>query len=117
MVVFLVGGGCIAALIPWVDAWFLMFVLFGLIAWAPAGPIVALPVAHLTPENRGIGMGVFFSYYYLGMGFFPAIAGWIRDATGSPGAPIMFAGMLFIGALVFLGLFRFAESRDVVAAG
>ena len=117
MVVFLIGGACVAALIPWIDAWLLMFVLFGLIAWAPAGPIVALPVAHLTPENRSIGMGVFFSYYYLGMGLFPAIAGWIRDMTGSPGAPIMFAGMLFIGALAFLGLLRYAESRSVVAQG
>ena len=111
MIVFLIGGGCIAALIPWVDAWFLMFALFGLIAWTPAGPIVALPVAHLKPENRGIGMGVFFSYYYVGIGLFPALAGWIRDITGSPGAPITFAGTLFIVALVFLGLFRFAETK------
>jgi len=115
MVVFLIGGGCVAALIPWVDAWFVMFVLFGLIAWTPAGPIVALPVTHLTAENRGVGMGVFFSYYYLGIGLFPTLAGWIRDETGSPGAPIMFAGTLFIGALVFLGLFRFAEGRFVPA--
>ena len=115
MVFFLVGGGCVATLIPWVDAWFVMFVLFGLIAWTPAGPIVALPVAHLTSENRGIGMGVFFSYYYLGIGLFPTLAGWIRDTTGSPGAPITFAGTLFIGALVFLGLFRFAEARFVSA--
>ena len=115
MIVFLIGGGCIAALIPWIDAWLIMFVLFGLIAWTPAGPIVALPVAHLTPENRGIGMGVFFSYYYLGIGLFPAIAGWIRDITGSPEAPITFAGTLFIAALAFLGLFRFAEARFVSA--
>jgi MFS family permease len=115
MVVFLIGGGCVAALIPWVDAWFVMFVLFGLIAWTPAGPIVALPVAHLSSENRGIGMGVFFSYYYLGIGLFPTLSGWIRDTTGSPGAPITFAGTLFIGALVFLGLFRFAEARLVSA--
>ena len=113
MVFFLAGGGCVAMLIPWVDAWFIMFVLFGLIAWTPAGPIVALPVAHLTPGNRGIGMGVFFSYYYLGIGLFPTLAGWIRDTTGSPGAPIMFAGTLFIVALVFLGLFRFAEATIV----
>jgi len=115
MVVFLIGGGCIAAIIPWVDSWFVMFALFGLIAWTPAGPIVSLPVAHLTAENRGVGMGVFFSYYYLGIGLFPPLAGWMRDTTGSPGVPIMFAGALFIGALVFLGLFRFAEGRFVSA--
>lgn len=115
MIVFLIGGGCIAALIPWIDAWFIMFVLFGLIAWTPAGPIVALPVAHLNTENRGIGMGVFFSYYYLGIGLFPTLAGWIRDVSGSPGAPITFAGTLFIGALVFLGLFRLAEIKFAAA--
>ena len=113
MVFFLIGGGCITAMIPWVDSWFVMFALFGLIAWTPAGPIVSLPVAHLTAENRGVGMGVFFSYYYLGIGLFPSLAGWMRDTTGSPGAPIMFAGTLFIGALVFLGLYRFAEVRLV----
>jgi MFS family permease len=113
MVFFLFGGGCIAAVIPWVDSWFVMFTLFGLIAWAPAGPIVSLPVAHLTAENRAVGMGVFFSYYYLGIGLFPSLAGWIRDTTGAPGAPIMFAGTLFIGALVFLGLYRLAEVRFV----
>jgi len=111
MIIFLVGGGCVAVLIPLVKAWLIMFILFGLIAWTPAGPIVSLPVRHLTSENRGIGMGVFFSYYYLGIGLFPALAGWIRDTTGSPGAPITFAGMLFIVALVFLGLLRFAEIR------
>jgi predicted MFS family arabinose efflux permease len=114
MVFFLIGGGCVAAIIPWVDSWYVMFALFGLIAWTPAGPIVSLPVAHLTAENRGVGMGVFFSYYYLGIGLFPTLAGWMRDTTGSPGAPIMFAGTLFIGALVFLGLYRLAEVRFVL---
>jgi hypothetical protein len=60
-------------------------------------------------------MGVFFSYYYLGIGLFPSIAGWIRDTTGSPGAPLVFAGTLFIWALVFLGLLRAAERRALVA--
>ena len=111
MIVLLLGAACIAAAIPWVDSWLIIFVLFGLIAWAPAGPIVALPVAHLTAQNRGVGMGLFFSYYYLGMGLFPALAGWIRDTTSSPGAPILFAASLFIGALLFLGLLRLFEAR------
>lgn len=116
MIVLLSAAACIAAAIPWVDSWLIIFVLFGLIAWAPAGPIVALPVAHLTAQNRGLGMGLFFSYYYLGMGLFPALAGWIRDSTGSPAAPILFAASLFIGAVLFLGLLRLFEARQPTGA-
>jgi len=116
MIALLLGGACIAAAITWVESWLILFVLFGLVAWAPAGPIVALPVAHLTAQNRGLGMGLFFSYYYLGMGLFPALAGWIRDTTGSPGAPILFAASLFIGAVLFLGLLRLFEARQPRAA-
>jgi predicted MFS family arabinose efflux permease len=111
MTAFLIGAGAIAFMIPWVDAWLVMFVLFGLVAWTPAGPIVALPVVHLTTENRAAGMGIFFSYYYLGIGLFAPLAGWLRDVTGYPGAPLMFAGALFGGALLFLGLLRNAELR------
>jgi MFS family permease len=112
MIALLLGGACIAAAIPWVDSRLIIFVLFGLIAWAPAGPIVALPVAHLTAQNRGVGMGLFFSYYYLGMGLFPALAGWIRDTTDAPAAPILFAASLFVGAVLFLGLLRLFEARQ-----
>ena len=73
--------------------------------------IDAIQVGFRSQENRAIGMGVFFSYYYLGIGLFPALAGWMRDITGSPGVPLVLAGTLFISALVFLGLFRFAETR------
>ena len=67
--VLLIGGGLVSFLIAWTDAWLIMFCLFSIIAWAPAGPIVALPVAFLTTENRALGMGIFLSYYYLGIGF------------------------------------------------
>jgi len=38
-------------------------------------------------------------------------AGRIRDTTGSPGAPILFAASPFVGALLFLGLLRLFEAR------
>jgi len=46
MIALLLDGACIAAAIPWVDSWLIIFVLFGLIAWAPAG--YAIP-----PARRG----------------------------------------------------------------
>lgn len=86
-----------------------MYALFGLIAWAPAGAIVALPVKHLNVSNRAVGMGVFFSYYYVGTGVLSLVAGWLRDITGKAEAPILFAGLLFFIGLVFLAWLRVAE--------
>ena len=37
------------------------FVMFVILAWASAGPIMALPAEVLHPDNRGPGMGIFFS--------------------------------------------------------
>jgi predicted MFS family arabinose efflux permease len=102
-------SGLLTIAIPSLDSWLLAFVAFGLIAWAPAGPIVALPVHVLRQENRAPGLGVFYSYYYVGIGLFAPIAGFLRDLTGDPGAPIVFAGALMLAALVFLLLLRVAE--------
>lgn len=109
IVVTLIGGGAITAVIPVFDLPLLWFVLFGVIAWAPAGPIVALPIQVLNVRNRGIGMGLFFSYYYLGIGVFSPIAGWLRDVSGDPGAPIYFAAVLMLAACLVLFLFRVVE--------
>ena len=39
--------------------------LFGLIGVAPAGVIMALSASAMKPENRALGMGLFFSIYFL----------------------------------------------------
>jgi predicted MFS family arabinose efflux permease len=109
MVVSLAAAAAICAAMPWADSPLWPFVAFGVLAWAPAGPIMALASESLSPANRALGMGVFYTWYYAGMGTLPAIAGLVRDATRSADAPVYLAGAMMLGSLVFVGLLRRAR--------
>lgn len=103
-----------ALVIVWIPdgAWPLVtFILFGVFAWSPAGPIMALPGDVLHPENRGPGMGIFFTWYYVGMGVLPTVAGLTYDLTGNSAAPLYFAAMMMMACVPLLGVFRVLASR------
>jgi len=80
----------------------LLYVAFGITAFAAAGPIMALPSGVLTPPNRAAGMGVFYTVYYLAMGILPGVAGMLHDALG-PRAPLIFAAVLMLISVVAQG--------------
>jgi MFS family permease len=78
--------------IPFLPAPVLWFGVLGL-AFGPAGGLImALPSRVLRPENRAVGMGIFYTIYYVGMSVCPTIAGLLRDLAGDPAAPLFFAG-------------------------
>ena len=74
--------------------------LFGVLAAPPACLIMAMAGRALSPASRGFGMGIFYTQFYAGMALLPALAGWMRDLTGDPGAPLL-AGVVCL--LVALG--------------
>jgi len=85
--------------------------VFGLIGMAPAGLIMALTASAMKPENRALGMGLFFTSYFLIQAPAPAIAGWLYDLTANAFWPILFAiALFFITALANLA-FRHAQKR------
>ncbi len=106
MVVSLMVTVGICAVLPWAESPLLPFIAFGVFAWAPAGPIMALVSETLSADNRAVGMGVFYTWYYAGMGALPPLAGLARDLSGSPAAPIYFASAMMLCALGCVGLFR-----------
>ena len=71
-----------------------------------AGPIVALPSQALAPQNRGPGLGVFFTWYYGAMAAGPFFAGLGQDLTGSPAVPMIIGGAAFMATAAFVGLFH-----------
>ncbi len=106
MAVSLTAAVAICAVLPWTESPLLPFIAFGVFAWAPAGPIMALVSETLSADNRAVGMGVFFTWYYAAMGVLPPLAGLARDLSGSPDAPIYFASAMMLCALACVGLFR-----------
>jgi len=72
---------------------------------------MVLPSEVLRRQNRAVGMGVFFTWYYAGMALLTPVAGILRDASGAAGAPLYFAGGLEFAALLILVLFRLSQRR------
>jgi MFS family permease len=80
-------------------------IVIGLFAGPPAGAIMALPAEFLRPEVRAKGMGIYFTWYYVGMAILPPLAGWLGDATGIISAPLIFASVVMAATMVSLGVF------------
>jgi MFS family permease len=110
----LVGFAVMLAAAIYVPLWAVpaVFIVLGLIAGLPAGPIMSLPSLVLRAETRALGMGVFFTIYYIAFMVAPAIAGWLADQAGTAAAPFMLGVFMLAVCLVSLGLFR----RDLVRA-
>ena len=111
----IVVGGIATALVcwamplwPWVT---LGFVLAGITMGPPAGPIMSLPSEALPPQRRGMGLGIYFTWYYMGMAFFPALGGMAQDATGSAAWPIGIAGGFMALTSVALAIFLLLHRR------
>ena len=93
-----------------------LFTLIGLLLALPAGLIMALPGKSVRPERLAIAMGVYFTCHYGGIGLLSALAGYTRDLTGSPAAPLWFAGAMLIFATLMLMQYRSVYSRVPDAA-
>lgn len=80
--------------------------VFGALGSAHCSVIVAMGTGSTRPEHRAVGMGMFYTTYYIGGGVLPALCGRAADAVGSP------AGALYAAAAVsLLGIPAFATHR------
>jgi len=93
-----------------------IYILMGLFAGLAAGPIMGLPSEVLTPENRGIGIGIFLSLFYVGVVLAPILAGALLETTGNPGVAFYLGSvLLMLGCLAQLA-FRFLAKRVIFSA-
>jgi MFS family permease len=82
-----------------VDAPILWGMIFGTVAAMPGGLIVELGALSCRPENRAVGMGIFYITYYVGGAAMPALCGMAADWAGDPGGALVFAA-----AVALLGI-------------
>jgi predicted MFS family arabinose efflux permease len=111
MMASLAAFGLSALLVPTAPSLALM-TFIGAVAGLPAGAMMVLPAEVLRPPNRAAGMGVFFTCYYAGMALLTPVGGILRDASGAPGAPLLFAGGLVFAAMAVLALLRLSQRRQ-----
>jgi predicted MFS family arabinose efflux permease len=107
--------GLATALVPAAPSLPLM-TFVGAVVGLPCGAMMVLPGEVLRPQTRSAGMGVFYTWYYVGMALLVPAAGVLRDASGSAGAPLWFAGALVFVAMAVLLLFRLVQRRAPGAA-
>jgi MFS family permease len=105
------GIGLGMCLLPYWPYPVVLFILLGFIFGPPVGIMMALPTEVLHPENRAVGMGLFWTFFYGGMSVLTTLTGLSRDLTQSPAAPLVFGGMLLITAIIIFAIFRMFQSR------
>lgn len=89
----------------------LFSLILGLFGMAPAGLIIAFSGAAMASERRALGIGFYFSLYFLLVTPVPAIAGWLLDRSGAAYHAIVFAAVLFSLTVVATVCFRVYQRR------
>jgi predicted MFS family arabinose efflux permease len=89
----------------------LWLVVAGFFSALGAGVQVTLPLEALDPRVRAFGLGIFYMWWYSGFSLLPWAAGWTRDVTGNPAAPIYFGIAMVALTAPLLLLFRALQFR------
>ncbi len=89
----------------------LLLLVLGVIFGLPSGLIVAMPARVLRPEQRAVGMGLFYSVFYAGLGVFAPFAGWVRDLTAIDTAPFVVAAVLTSATALAIPVFLILARR------
>ena len=106
----LIGTVIVGGLIPYTNAPFVTFLLFG-VFYAVCAPVVAsLPAEVLSPGNRGPGFGVYYICYFAGSAVLPVVGGYLKDVTGTAASSVLFGVAMMVATLLLVSLFRLAQA-------
>jgi len=97
-----------AARAPWPALW---LVASGILLGLPPGIMMALLPRAVRPEHLATALGVFYALFYLGMAVSQTIAGALRDVTGDPAMPLLFASGLMLATIAAVAVFWRIEGR------
>lgn len=77
-------------------------VALGIVGGIAAGPILSLTARSLQPGNRALGMGVFYTVFYVGMMLGPILAGAYARMAGGAAAALDFGGAVTLLCIALL---------------
>ena len=100
-----------SALAGWPIAW---SVLVGILGSIQPGVLMAVGTLSARPENRAVGMGIFYSLYYLGGTFSPALCGVVADYMGEPEGGLLAAAAISALAIPLYLLHRSLAAHETM---
>lgn len=92
-----------------------LFLLLGLLAGIPAGAILSLPARVLSAPTRAIGMGLFFTMFYVAVGLGPMLAGRLATTSGTLATTFDFGVGLLLACPLLLMLFHTLKRQTAAA--
>jgi hypothetical protein len=99
------------------DAVIPAFVALGVVAGLAVGPIMSLPARILIPEVRAVGMGIYFTLFYLFVVAAPVLAGSLSGRMGTAATAFDFgAFMLALCFPAYWAFNRFAARASFASA-
>ena len=108
-------GTIATALFSWSLAWvpvpLVAFVLIGATLGLSVGPLTMIGANAVPAARRAVGLGIFFTGFYIAMAVSPSIAGYIQDVTKRGAVTLGFGGGLVL--LTAFGLAGFRRMRGV----
>lgn len=116
-VIFLVGTVALVAgmLGATLSGWPVAFaVLLGVGGSIQPGVIMAVSTLSARAENRAVGMGLFYTIYYLGGTVAPALCGAVADAAGRPEGGLLAAAAMSVLAVPLYVLHRAMASHETM---
>ena len=109
----LVVGMTGAALLDWPVTF---AVVIGVVGSVHPGVIMAVGTLSARPENRAVGMGLFYSMYYAGGAVVPALCGWAADMTGGAEGALLAAAVVSALAVPMYLLHRRLAAHELMLA-
>ena len=109
----LVVGMTGAALLDWPV---MCAVVVGIVGSFHPGVIMAVGTLSARPENRAVGMGLFYSMYYAGGAVVPAMCGWAADMAGGPEGALLAAAAVSALAVPMYLLHRRMTAHELMLA-
>ena len=90
----------------------LAFIVLGLVCGLAAGPIMSLPARVLDPATRAIGMGIFFTLFYICVVVGPWIGGYFAKIAGSARAAFDLGAMMLVACCGVIFIFQAASNYE-----
>jgi len=80
-------------------------ILISALGSMPVAPMVSLPSEALRPDRRAIGLGLFYTWFYIGAALCPPLGGWLYDLAGTPAAPVYLNALFGLATIALYLLF------------